>query len=77
MDSGKSMNMKDVLYVPGIKKNLLFISSLDKKGFKFAFVDGEVLVWTKGKTIYDVVVIGVEEGGLYRWKGHVYSTLMI
>ena len=28
------------------------------------------------KTIDDAVVIGVEEGGLYKLKGHVDSTLM-
>jgi hypothetical protein len=38
------MRMKDVLYVPGLKKNLLSISALDKKGFKVAFRDGEVLI---------------------------------
>ena len=43
------MEMKDVLYVLGLKKNLLFISTLDKKGFRVAFVDGKVLMWTKGK----------------------------
>ena len=47
MDSGKSMKMKDVLYVPGLKKNLLSILSLDKKDFRVAFVDGEVLKWSK------------------------------
>ena len=60
LDSEKPMKMKDVLYVPGLKKNLLSISSLDKKGFKVAFVDGKVLMWTKGKIINDVVEIGVE-----------------
>ena len=43
------MKMKDVLYVLGLKKNILFISALDKKGFKVAFVDGEVIMWTKKK----------------------------
>ena len=33
-------------------------------------------MWTKGKTIDDATMIGVEEGGLYRLKGHVDSTLM-
>ena len=32
-------------------------------------------MWTKGKTIDDVVEIGVEEGGLYKLKGHEDSTL--
>ena len=71
LDFGNSMKMKDILYVPGLKKNLLSISALDKKGFIVAFIDGEVLMWTKGKTIDDAIVIKVEEGGLYRLKGHV------
>ena len=62
LDSGNSMKMKDVLYVPGLKKNLLSISALYKKGFRVSFVDGKVLMWTKGKTIYDAIEIGVEEG---------------
>jgi hypothetical protein len=70
LDSGTSMRMKDVLYVPGLKKNLLSISSLDKKGFRVAFIDGEVLIWSKGKTIEDAIVIGTKEGGLYKLKGH-------
>ena len=42
--TGKLMKMKEVLYVPSLKKNLLSISTLDKKGFKVSFVDGEVLI---------------------------------
>jgi hypothetical protein len=43
---------------------------LDKKGFRVAFIDGQVLMWPRVKTLYDVVVIEVEEGGLYKLKGH-------
>ena len=32
-------------------------------------------MWTKGKTIDDAVEIGVEEGGIYKLKGHVDSAL--
>jgi hypothetical protein len=49
-----------------LKKNLLSISALDKKGLWVAFVDGKVLMWSKGKTIEDAVAIGIEEGGLYK-----------
>ena len=76
MDSGTSMKMKEVLYVPGLKKNLLSISALDKKGYRGAFIDGQVLVWSKGKTLEDVVVIGEEEGGLYKIKGHPKKSLV-
>ena len=58
-----------------MKKNLLSISALDKKGFRVSFVDIEVLMWLKGKTIDDATIIGVEEGGIYKLKGHIDSTL--
>ena len=32
LESGKSLTMKEVLFVPGLKKNLLSISALDAKG---------------------------------------------
>ena len=60
------MKIKDVLCVPGLKKNLLSIYALDAKVMRVAFVDGQVLMWPKGKTIDDAVVIGDQEGGLYK-----------
>jgi hypothetical protein len=69
------MKMKDVLYVPGFKKNLLSISTLHKKGFRVSFIDGEVLMWPKGKTMEEAIVIGKEEGGLYKLKGHLEAGL--
>ena len=62
--------MKDVIYVLGLNKNILSISTLDAKGMRVAFVDGQVLMWTKGKTIDYVIVIGEEYKGLYKLKGH-------
>ena len=76
LESGKLLKMKDVLYVSGLKKNLLSISGLEKKGFKVAFVDGQVLIWPRGKTINDAFVIGVEEGGLYKLKGSPEQALL-
>jgi hypothetical protein len=69
------MKMKDVLYVPGLTKNLLSISTLEKKGFRVAFIDGEVLMCPKGKTMEEAIVIGKEEGGLYMLKGHPEAAL--
>ena len=37
LDSGTSMKMKEVLYVPGLKKKLLSILTLDKKGYTVVF----------------------------------------
>ena len=69
LDFGKSMKMKDFLFVPRLKKNILSISALDAKCIRVAFVDGQVLMWPKGKTIDDAIVIGEQEGGLYKLKG--------
>ena len=65
---GKSLTMKEVLFVLGLKKNLLSISALDAKGMRVAFIDGQVIIWPKGKTIDDTIVIGEQEGGLYKLK---------
>jgi hypothetical protein len=76
LNSGKPMNMKEVLYVSGLKKNLLLISTLDEKGFRVAFIDGQVLMWPRGKTLDDAVEIRVEEG-LYKLKGHLESAMVL
>ena len=71
LDSRKSTKMQDVLFVPGLKNNLLSISALDEKGMRVSFIDGQVIMWPKGKTIDDAIVIGEQEGGLYKLKGHL------
>ena len=64
------MTMRKVLFVPGLKKNILSISALYEKGMRVAFIDVQVIMWPKGKTINDAVEIGEQEGGLYKLKGH-------
>ena len=59
-----------------MKKNLLSISALDAKGFHVAFVDGQVLMWPRGKTIDDATIIGEQEGGLYKLKGQLEQALV-
>ena len=76
LDSGNPLKMKYVLYVPGLKKNLLSISALDKKGSRVALIDGQVLMWPKGNNIEYAIIIGEEEGGLYKLKGHSETILV-
>ena len=47
LEIGDCLHMSNVLYVPGLKKNLLSISALENKGYRVAFVDGQVLAWPK------------------------------
>ena len=39
------------------------------------FIDGQVIMWPKGKTIDNAVVIGEQEGGLYKLKGHLVGDI--
>ena len=64
------------MFVPGLKKNLISILALDAKGMRVAFIDGKVIMWPKGNTIDDAVVIGDQEGGLYKLKGHPKKSLV-
>ena len=43
---------------------------------RVAFIDGQVIIWPKGKTIDDVVVIEEQEGGLYKLKGYLEQALI-
>ena len=43
---------------------------------RVTFIDGQVIMWPKGKTIDDAVVIGQQEGGLYKLKGHPKQALV-
>jgi hypothetical protein len=75
LDSENSITMKGVLYVLGLKKNLLSISSLDKKVYRVSFIDGEVLMWAQGETLNKEFIIGNEENGLYKLKGHLETAM--
>lgn len=66
LDSSISLQLCDVLYVPGIKRNLVSISALEDKGYQVAFCKGKVLVWTKNSNFKTARVIGVRHESLYR-----------
>jgi len=51
LEPDNNLHLNNVLYVLGLKKNLVSISCLEDKGDRIAFVDGKVLVWPKGSSI--------------------------
>jgi hypothetical protein len=76
MESGNNVHLSNVLYVPGLKKNLVYISFLEDKGDRIAFFDGKVLVWSKDSKIEDARVIGIREGRLYKLLGQNAQALV-
>lgn len=66
LDNGAKIHINNILYVPGLKKNLLSIYSLEDKGDRFSFVDGKVFAWGKYSSFDKSRVISIREGSLYR-----------
>jgi hypothetical protein len=66
LKTGNNVHLSNVLYVPGLEKNLVSISFLEDKGNIIAFVDGKVLSWPRDSSIENARVIGTREGRLYR-----------
>jgi hypothetical protein len=53
------MLLREVLYVPGLKKNLISVSSIEERGYEVFFCDGQVILFPKGSSITSAKVIGV------------------
>jgi hypothetical protein len=66
MKTSNYVHLSNVLYVPGLEKNLVSISFLEDQEKRIAFVDGKVLSWHKDSNIENARVIGSHEGNLYR-----------
>ena len=59
MDSGTNLNITEILYVLGIKKNLLSVSALEDKGFLVTFMEGKAFLWHKDSSLESAIEIGV------------------
>lgn len=70
------MHIEGILFVPGLKKNLLSVSTLEDKGYVVTFMDGKALLWPKDGDMSLVDVIGVQEGGLYRLPSCLVQALV-
>jgi hypothetical protein len=76
LESGGSLETKDVLYVPGLRKNLLSVSAMEDKGFVVKFQKGQVLIHLEESSPDTTEVIGVREGNLYRLQGKPVQALV-
>jgi hypothetical protein len=65
LESSSSLEVKDVLYVPGLKKNLLAVVVMEDNGFVVEFQKGQALIKPEGSIPNTTQVIGVREGNLY------------
>jgi hypothetical protein len=76
LESEGSFDAQDVLYVPGLKKNLLLVHAMEDMGFSLTFQRWKVFICQE-KFIPDMtVVVGVREGTLYRVSGNLIHALV-
>jgi hypothetical protein len=66
LDSNIPLQLSEVLYVHGMKRNLVYVSALDDKGYKVIFSKGKVMAWHKNSRMDSARVTGVRENSLYR-----------
>ena len=60
------MVLRDVMYVPRMKKNLVSVSMIEDQGLGVSFIDGHVHMFPKTAGPSASVTIGVRCGKLYR-----------
>jgi hypothetical protein len=65
-ESQPAMLLRNVLYVPGLKKNLILVSNIEERGYEVLFCDGHVLLFPKGFSITSAKVIGTRHEKLYK-----------
>jgi hypothetical protein len=59
------MTLKEVLYVPDLKKKLVSVSTIEEKGYEVLFHDGKVFLFPRGSSITSTKVIGTRHERLY------------
>jgi len=70
LDSGWSLQLEEILYVHGLKKNLLSIGVVEEKGYTVAFTHGKAIMWPSDGDMSSSIVIGVKEGNVYHLTGN-------
>ena len=59
--------VSEVLCVPSLRKNLIFVSTIEGKGYEVIFRGGHVIMYPKGSSNESGKVIGIRRERLYRF----------
>jgi hypothetical protein len=51
MELGRTLRVQDVLWVPKLKRSVISVSIIEKKGFDVAFQDGKELIMPRGSSL--------------------------
>jgi hypothetical protein len=70
------MTLTEVLYVLGLNKNLVSVSTIEEKGYEVLFRDGQVLLFPRGSSITSAKVIGTRHERLYKFLFQLVQALI-
>jgi hypothetical protein len=70
LESGGTLRVMNVLWVLELKRSVISISVIEKKGFDVEFEDGKEMINPRGYSSDKAILFGVRESKLYRLKGH-------
>lgn len=70
LNSGFTLQLKNALFVPGIKRNLVSISGLADQGYQITFQEDKVLSLPKNSNIKNAISIEFRDGTLYKLCNH-------
>jgi hypothetical protein len=73
-DLGKPFQLKDVMHVPGLKKNLVSVAMLEDRGYDVVFNDGKAFL--RHKTMGQVNKIGIRVKNLYKPEVDGFTAMM-
>jgi hypothetical protein len=60
LQSGNVFHVEEILYVPGLKKNLISVAVLESKGYTIAFSKGKALMWPSNESMSSTMIIRVQ-----------------
>jgi hypothetical protein len=63
------LRVTNVLWVPELRRSVLLVLEIEKKGYHILFGDGQMLFVSRGSSFRSTMVLGVRESNLYRLKG--------
>jgi hypothetical protein len=58
LQTGTVFHIDEIIYVPGLKKNLISVAVLERKGYSIYFFKGKALMWPSNGDLSSAMTIG-------------------
>jgi len=75
LESREVLRVSNVLWVPELRRSVVSVSEIEKKGYHILFQDGHVFFVPRRSSFRSAVVFGVRKGNLNRLRGQPMRTM--